>query len=164
MNWALLVVDMQKEYYRGTGATSMDAAVPYIEAALALFRARGLPVVWIQDKDVESGVVPGTKGFEIIDALKPETGEKIVHKEYGNSFNKTELYAYLVERGVGAVVVTGYSAEYCVHNTARGAKDLDLPAVLLRGAMASATVENIPFAEGINEVVSFGALKAFLSN
>ncbi|HVO44159.1 MAG TPA: hypothetical protein VMT34_16135, partial [Aggregatilineales bacterium] len=60
------------------------------------------------------------------------------------------------------VVVTGFSAEYCVLSTCQGARDLDLTPMILRGSLASTTPDNIPFVESISDVISYGALKKIL--
>jgi len=57
---------------------------------------------------------------------------------------------------------TGFCAEYCVLATYRGAEDLDLTPVLLRGALASGSLENIAFVESVSDVISYGALKRVL--
>ncbi|QQO08734.1 cysteine hydrolase family protein [Breznakiella homolactica] len=159
MNMALLIIDMQKAYYEGPGKVSMDKAAEYISEALGLFRENGLPIVWIQDADEEDGIVPGTRGYEIIDILKPETGEEIVSKTYSNSFNKTDLFPFLTSRNADTVIITGYSAEYCVLSTYRGAKDHDLFPILLRHGLASDSKENNTFVEDISETVTLNVLR-----
>lgn len=164
MKCALLIIDLQKAFCIGEAQKSMDYACWGINAILPSFRDKGLPVVWIQHKDNEDGILPGTEGFELIDQLKPEEGEYHIHKEYGNSFNKTGLYELLMEQQVDTVVITGFCAEYCVLSTFRGALDLDLTPVLLKGTLASGNSENIRFVEDINDVISFSMLKKVLNN
>ncbi|MBU0928292.1 MAG: isochorismatase family protein [Spirochaetes bacterium] len=162
MKMALMVIDLQKAYYAGTSRPSMDAASEYVNAALAAFRKKSLPVVWVQHVDEDDGSVPGSVGFELIDALEPLEGEHRIQKRYGNAFNKTDCGAYLASLGVDTVVMAGYCAEYCVLSTCRGAKDLDLTPILLRGSLASGNPERIPFVEAVNDVVSYGALLKML--
>jgi nicotinamidase-related amidase len=162
MKPALLVVDMQDAYHKGPAAQSMDAACEYINAAAELFRGKGLPVVWIQHKDEYDGALPGLPGFQIIGGLSPQPGEPRVVKEYSNSFNKTGLREILESRGVDTAIVTGYCAEHCVLSTCRGAKDLDLFGVILRGGIASGTAEHVGFVERISDVISYGALLSAL--
>ena len=161
MKMALLVIDLQKAYYP-EAAASMDSACRYINGILPLFRAKGLPVVWIQHVDEGDGAVEGKPGFDLIDALKPLAGEIRVSKRYNNSFNKTSLASILAEAGVETVVVAGYCAEHCVLSTYRGAKDLDLTPVLLRGAIASGDAENLAFVEKVNDLVSYSFLAKVL--
>jgi nicotinamidase-related amidase len=162
MKPALLIVDMQKAFHTGPAVASMDAACEYINAAAALFRKRGLPVVWIQNKDEYDKALPGLPGFDIVDGLKPLDTEPRVTKEYSNSFTKTDCKKILDSHGVDTVIVTGYAAEHCVLSTCRGARDLDLFSILLRGGLASSVPEDIGFVERISDVMSYGALLSAL--
>jgi hypothetical protein len=58
--------------------------------------------------------------------------------------------------------VTGFSAEYRVLSTYRGAQDLDLTPIILRGSLASDNLENIKFVESIGSIISYGVLKKVL--
>lgn len=164
MKPALLVIDVQKEFFKTSPGTtqSLNDAIEYINAAIALFREKGLPVICVQDKDVESNVIPGTEGFDLPDSLAIKEVDLHIVKTYQNAFNKTPLASALEDLGVDTVVITGYCAEYCVLSTCRGAKDLDLTPILLRNALASGSPENIRFVENVNDVISFGALKKVL--
>ena len=164
MNPALLVIDVQKEFFKfsETTAQSLESAIEYINAAIALFRERGLPVVSIQHLDEEEKLVPGEEGFDLPEELDILPSDLCIHKTYGNAFNKTSLADELRELGVDTVIVTGFCAEYCVLSTCRGAEDVDLTPIILRGSLASGIPENIRFVESVSNVVSYGALKKFL--
>lgn len=164
MKPALLVIDVQKEFFGFSPATaqSLHDAIEYINAAIALFREKRLPVICIQQVEEEENLVPGEEGFELPDELKILPSDLHIHKTYGNSFNKTTLEAELRATGVDTVIITGFCAEYCVLSTYRGAQDLDLTPILLRGSLASGTPEHIRFVEAISDVISYGALKKVL--
>ncbi|GHU03827.1 isochorismatase [Spirochaetia bacterium] len=163
MRLALLVIDMQKAFYEGFGRESMDNAAKHINDAVRLFRKKNYPVVWIQNENRNDNFVPGSAGFDMIDALlKPADGEKRIVKRYPNSFNKTDLLEYLIREKIDTVVVTGYNAAYCVLSTYRGASDEDLTPLLIKNASASDKQENITFVEGICDLVSFRALDTLL--
>jgi nicotinamidase-related amidase len=164
MKPALLVVDIQKAFYGSNPITthSLEEAVETINAAIALFREKGLPVLCVQDVEAEDNRVPGEEGFELPDQLDVLDSDVHIHKTYGNAFNKTPLAEELRVLGVDTVIITGYCAEYCVLSTYRGAKDLDLTPILLRGSLASDNPENIVFVESISDIISYGALKKVL--
>jgi nicotinamidase-related amidase len=164
MKLALLVIDIQKAFFEGGPITvqSLNNAVEHINAAIELFRKKGLPVVSVQDMDDEEGVVPGAAGFDLPAHLNILDSDLHIHKCYGNAFNKTLLEAELRVLGVDTVIVTGYCAEYCVLSTYRGAKDLDLTPIILRGSLASDIPENIGFVERMSDVISYGALRKVL--
>lgn len=164
MKPALLVIDVQKEFFKfgPTTAQSLDEAMEYINAAIALFRERDLPVICVQQVDEEEKLVPGEEGFGLPEQLDILPSDLHIHKTYGNAFNKTSLESELQDRGIDAVIITGFSAEYCVLSTYRGAQDLDLTPIILRGSLASDSPENIKFVESICNIMSYGVLKKVL--
>jgi nicotinamidase-related amidase len=164
MKPALLVIDVQKKFFTFSPTTgrSLTDAMEYINAAIGLFREKELPVVCVQHVDEEEYLVPGEEGFDLPEELEILPSDLHIHKTYGNSFNKTTLADDLRELGVDSVIITGFCAEYCVLSTYRGAQDLDLTPMILRGSLASDTLENIRFVERISDIISFGALKKVL--
>jgi nicotinamidase-related amidase len=161
MKPALLVIDIQKEFFKfsSTTAQSLNEAIEYINAAIALFRKKDLPVICIQHMSEEEKLVPGEEGFELPEELAVLPSDLHIHKKYGNSFNKTSLESQLRDSGIDTVIITGFCAEYCVLSTYRGAEDLDLTPVILRGSLASSNLENIKFVEDISNIMSYGVLK-----
>jgi nicotinamidase-related amidase len=161
---ALLVIDVQKSFFdiSPTIAQSLKEAIETINAAIALFRGKHLPIISIQHVDQENGLVPGTPGFDLPDELEILASDLHIHKTYGNAFNKTPLAQALQAQGVDTVIVTGFCAEYCVLGAYRGALDLDLTPMLLRGAIASGKIENIGFVESICAILSYGVLEKIL--
>ena len=164
MKPALLVIDVQNEFfgYNQACAESLKSAIPYINAAIALFRKKNLPIVAIQHKSEEENLVPGKPGFDMPESVKLEPQDMRIAKTYGNSFTKTGLAEKLREMGVDTVVVTGFCAEYCVLSTYKGAEDYDFKPIILRGSIASDNSEHIRFVEEIADTISFGALKTLL--
>ncbi|MBN2677666.1 MAG: isochorismatase family protein [Anaerolineaceae bacterium] len=163
MKSALFVIDVQKAYFDAQTNDSLNNAIEYINAAIALFRTKGSPVISIQHMNREEGHVPGSKGFDLPESLQINPDDLHIHKEYGNAFNKTPLAAELKKMGVDTVILTGFCAEYCVLSTYHGAKDLDLTPILLRNSLASPSARNIRFVESISEVISLHALEKFMS-
>ncbi len=164
MKPALLVIDVQKAFFDISPETtaSLNMALDYINAAIALFRQHELPVLCIQHIDEGDGLLPDTEGFALPAALQILPTDTHIHKTYGNAFNKTPLMEELQKSGVDTVIITGFCAEFCVLSTCRGAQDVDLKPIILRGSLASVAPENIPFVERINDVISYGALRAML--
>jgi nicotinamidase-related amidase len=161
MKSALLVIDVQKQFFKfsPTTAQSLDDAIEYVNAAIELFREKGLPIICIQHVDEENELVPGKEDFELPETLNILASDPHIHKTYGNSFNKTPLAEKLQELDVDTVILTGFCAEYCVLSTYRGAQDLDLTPIVLRGSLASSVPENIRFVESISDIVSYGSLQ-----
>ena len=164
MKPALFVIDIQKSFLdiNPAAKTSIGDAIWVINYAIDLFRKKDLPVVCIQHMNEEHDLLPGKEGFEIPEDLAIQDSDLRIHKTYGNSFNKTPLEEELRKQDVDTVIVTGFSAEYCVLATYHGARDLDLTPIMLKGSLASGNPENIRFVEGICEVMTFGVLKKML--
>ena len=164
MKPALFVIDVQNEFFNMNQACSdsLKGAIEYINAAICLFRKKNLPIVAIQHKSEEEGLIPGKPGFDIPQSVKLEPQDMRIVKTYGNSFNKTGLAEKLRELGVDTVIITGFCAEYCVLSTYRGAQDCDLTPILLKGSLASGNAEHIRFVEEITDTISLGALKTLL--
>lgn len=164
MKPVLLVIDVQKAFFEDSPETaqSLNSAIEYINAAIELFRKKDLPVICIQHIDTEGNVLPGTPGFDTPEHMQILPGDVHIHKTYRNSFCKTNLAETLQGLGVDTIIITGFCAEHCILSTCRGADDLDLTAILLRGAIASGSQENIRFVESINNLISFGALATIL--
>ena len=164
MKPVLLVIDVQKRFFEFGPATaqSLNDAIEYINAAIALFRERNLPIICVQHMDEEERLVPGQEGFGLPDELGILPSDVHVHKTYGNAFNRTSLGDALRDVGADTVIITGFCAENCVLSTYRGAEDLDLTPVILRGSLASGSVENIKFVESISNIISYGVLKKVL--
>jgi nicotinamidase-related amidase len=161
---ALLVIDVQNEFFNASQgcSDSLKSAIEYINAAIDLFRKKNLPIVVIQHKNEEQGLVQGKSGFDVPESVKLEPQDTRIVKTYSNSFTKTGLAEKLKELGIDTVIVTGFCAEFCVLSTYKGAEDFDFKPIILKGSLASDNVEHIRFVEEISEMISFGALKTLL--
>lgn len=164
MKPALMIIDMQKEYFSGKSKESMIKASEYINEVLGSFREKRLPIIWVQDMDKDCKVIPGTDGFEVIDLLKRKDGEISIHKEYGNTFNKTECGTILKSKDIDVIFMAGYCAENCVLSTYRGSLDLDFVPFLIQNAIASGDQENLLFVEKICDTVPYNIISKILEN
>jgi nicotinamidase-related amidase len=164
MKAALLIIDVQKESIKTESITSQSIrkAIACINAAIILFRKNSLPIIGIQYINEEEHLVPGMDGFEITETVNILPSDIRIQKTHGNAFINTDLQRILKENNINTLILTGYSAEYCVLSTYRGARDLDLHPIILRNSIASENSENIKFVENICEIVSLVALQNLL--
>jgi nicotinamidase-related amidase len=163
MKPVLLIVDMQNKFFDNEACVdSLKSAVEYINAAIDLFRKKNLPIIVIQHRSEELGLVAGNPSFDVPVTLKLQPQDMRFEKAYGNSFKKTGLQEKLRDLGVDTVIVTGFCAEHCALSTYEGAQDLDFTAIILKGSLASDNAEHIRFVEEITETISIGALTAML--
>ncbi|MEW2166192.1 cysteine hydrolase family protein [Streptomyces sp. NPDC007084] len=114
---ALLVIDMQ--HGAVDGAHNRSDVIENINSLVARARAEGVPVIWVQHSD--DGMKEGSHAWEYVPELVREDTEPVVHKNYGDSFEATDLEKVLAERAVGHLVVTGAQTDACVRSTLHGA-------------------------------------------
>lgn len=142
MDTALLVIDIQNDYFPGGANPLFEAGKAAAKAAdiIELSRKKGWPVIYIQHFSTRPGstfFVPDTFGVEIESSVRPLPGEKIIPKHFPNSFRETGLEAYLRELGVKKLVVCGMMTHMCVDATVRAAKDLGFEVTLVGDACAT---------------------------
>jgi nicotinamidase-related amidase len=165
MKPAIMIIDMQKAFYVDeTTKKTMDNACEYINVLVEQFRAKTLPIVWVQHINENDNLVEGQDGFNIIEKLCPAATEPRIFKKYGNSFNKTECQKILASNSIDTVFLSGFCAEGCVLATYAGAKNFDLTPVIVRSTLASGSIENMKFVENICELISIKALIKILEN
>lgn len=116
-NPALLVIDVQKGVMARTH--DRDRVVANIAALVARARACEVDVVWVQHR--AAGLEPGSEAWQYVPELVPQEGEAVVAKEFGDSFEATDLADVLAERAVGHLYVTGAQTDQCVRSTLHGA-------------------------------------------
>ena len=139
---ALLVIDIQNDYFPG-GAMELegaDAAGAKAGAALKRFREKGLPVIHVRHLSTRPGAtffLPGTKGAEIHAAVTPQGAETVVEKNFPNGFRNTGLQDILDRQGIKNLVVAGMMTHMCVDATVRHAADLGYKVTLLGDACAT---------------------------
>jgi nicotinamidase-related amidase len=139
---ALLVIDIQNDYFPG-GAMELeaaDAAGAKAGIALAKFRKSGDPVIHVRHLSVRPGstfFLPGTRGVEIHSSVSPRDAEMVIEKSFPNSFRGTRLEQALKESGVKNLVVAGMMTHMCVDATVRHAADLGYKITLLGDACAT---------------------------
>ena len=139
---ALVIIDIQNDYFPGgkMELEGADAAAANAANALARFRKDGLPVIHVRHLSMRPGstfFIPGTSGAEIHAAVKPQGGEKVIEKNFPNSFRGTELERVLKEAGVKELVVAGMMTHMCVDASVRQAADLGYKVTLLGDACAT---------------------------
>ena len=116
-NTALMVIDVQNGVV--TGAHARDEVVANINSLVDKARAEGVPVVWVQHSDDD--MPQGSPDWEYVPELVREDSEPLVHKNYGDSFEGTDLEDVLAQAGVGRLVVTGAQTDACIRSTIHGA-------------------------------------------
>ena len=142
MKTALLVIDIQKDYFPGGKYPLVNPLEAAKKAYMILqcFREHGGHHVHIQHIALKLDApffVKGTTGSDIHDSAAHFVGEPIVYKNYPNSFRQTNLLDMLKEWGIERVVITGMMTHMCVDATARAANDLGFKVIIAEDACAT---------------------------
>jgi len=135
--FAMIVIDMQNDFVLPDAPACVKGAfetIPRIRKLLDYFRTKGLPVFHIvreyrsDGSDIEitrrdsflnlkTYVIPGTKGCEIVEDLKPLPGEYRIVKQRFSAFMNTELDLILRRLGVTHLAVCGTQYPNCIRTT-----------------------------------------------
>lgn len=146
MNKALLIIDIQNDYFENGAATLVGAEKAAENAKLILiqFRKQNLTVVHIQHiakRPDATFLIPKTKGVEIHESVLPISNERVITKYFPNSFRDTGLLQYLRSKKITDLVICGMMTHMCVDSTTRAAKDLKFNCVVVGDACATKDLE-----------------------
>ena len=137
---ALLFVHMQNAIIKAPSvleplghirATEEDKIIPKMEKLLAAFRAKGLPVIFVNAYTPEETKLPvygrfwpslsrnrvnykGTADVDVIDELKPQAGEPLFYNWPFGIFQGNDLEKYLAEQGIETIVLAGVATGMAV--------------------------------------------------
>jgi nicotinamidase-related amidase len=138
MTTALLVIDMQG-FVAARTAAGRERVNPQAEERtadlLALFRARGLPVIHVHHDEPGSPVTLGQPDGAVLACAAPAPGETVLTKSASSAFTGTGLDALLRGQGIDRIVLTGAVAAFCVTSTTRAASDLGYRVILPQDAV-----------------------------
>jgi nicotinamidase-related amidase len=116
-NTALLVIDVQNGVVGE--AHQRDAVVANVGSLVEKARREQVPVVWVQHSD--EGLAKGTDDWRIVPELAPGDAEPLIEKNYGDSFEDTNLETVLSGLGIGRLLVVGAETDACIRSTIHGA-------------------------------------------
>lgn len=155
---ALLLVDMQNVYLSGSEFETDDweKIVANVKKLIECCRNEKIPIVFIRmwyrpdgsdalpnfPRDIKgrpSYAVAGTKEAGILDALKPEKGEIIIHKQRMSAFFQTNIELTLQGLGVKHLMVTGVSTDVYVLATIHDAYFRGYEITIVKDACGSET-------------------------
>jgi nicotinamidase-related amidase len=170
---ALLIIDVQRDFTLKSGNAEIPGtlqAVRYIKPLVEVSRKRGYPIIHVirlyradgsnvdmcRRRAIQNGkqiVIPGSKGAELMDELKPSSDFKldsdsllsghlqmigpmewIMYKPRWGAFYKTLLEKHLHSLGVNTVVVCGCNFPNCPRTTIYEASERDFRTVLAKDA------------------------------
>jgi biuret amidohydrolase len=137
-------------------------AIPNAKSVLATARKRGMLTIFVnigwrpgfpelpenqyyplvQGAKDENKCIVGTWEAEVIDALRPMSGEPIVINFGSDSFEGTDLDRILRAANVGHLFVSGQCIEHVVATTVKRAANMGYNAILIKDATSGFTDSN----------------------
>ena len=174
---ALLVIDVQEEYFDIEGPASFPEAIERLDKLNALidaFAAAGSSVVYVRhahrptgvdlgrmgdfaDADEEDSFIEGTPRVAFHEGLRLLEDKIVVSKTRYDAFQGTDLDAILRTLGITTVVISGYMTSFCCDSTARSAQSRDYETVFVIDAVGGPDLEHLdgrpyPSAEVLDDV------------
>lgn len=142
MNQALLIIDIQNDYFPGGAMELAGSPAAGVQAGklLRAFRQKGRAVIHIQHLSTRPGAtffLPDTPGAQIHQSVAPNAGETVCQKNYPNSFRETPLFEHLRKNQITQLVIAGMMTQMCVDSSTRAAADLGFQCVLAHDACAT---------------------------
>jgi len=116
-NSALVVIDVQNGVM--ADAYRRDDVVANIARSVEKAREAAVPVIWVQH--TSDDLPRQSTRWHLVPELDRRDDEPLVHKEYGDAFEGTDLERVLSERGIGHLVVSGAQTDMCIRSTLHGA-------------------------------------------
>ena len=157
---AVLVIDMQNDFVLPGAVLNVagaQATIPAIQELIKFGRSKGWQIIHIIREHDASGCyadlprrhlfadgkpgycVPGTKGIEIVEGLKPQPGDIIIKKKRNSGFFQTELDSTLRKLGIKTVIISGTQYPNCVRGTAVDAMSYDYNTIVCTDACSAQT-------------------------
>lgn len=152
MSKALILIDIQEDYFEGGACELVNPIQASLEAKklLECFRKNDLPIFHIQHINVVQPhvnyLLPNTYGINIHKNVQPLSSEKIIEKNFPNSFLQTNLENELDKLNIKDVVICGMMSHMCVDATTRAAFDFGFSCTLAHNAC---TTKNIEFNDNV---------------
>lgn len=123
---ALLIIDAQDSFKldRKWERRNNKEFEKNVAQLIDLYRQAKLPIFYFLHSDSDPGFEKSHELYRLMDFIKPRAGEQIIEKDTRNVFTSTNLSAYLLEKGVRRLAITGIQMEQCCETSARVAADL----------------------------------------
>lgn len=123
-NEALLVIDVQNEYFEGgkMPITYPENSFEMIKETMRAARKNNIPIILIQHTETwehADSFRPGTPQHEIHPEVLEIGADVTFEKHKPSSFHETGLDTYLKEHHIDTITICGYMTQMCCDTTAR---------------------------------------------
>lgn len=156
MKKALLVIDVQNEYFTGKlPVTYPQGSLDNIIKAMAASANNNVPIVVVQHTAPQQDSKTFRKGsheWGLHPAIEAQSYDYLMEKNLPGSFTGTDLEMWLRERSIDTVVVSGYMTQMCCDTTARQAMHLGFSVEFLSDATGTLQISNSAGTIGAEEL------------
>jgi len=140
MTTALIVIDVQEEYFGGAlpiQAPPREGSLALITQAMDAATAAGVPVIVVRHNGQpgEGSFEPGSPTWELRPEIANRAHDALIDKQLPGSFTGTPLQEVLSARGVDHLTIAGYMTNVCCDTTARQALHMGMGASILHDAV-----------------------------
>jgi nicotinamidase-related amidase len=146
MNRALLVIDVQNEYFTGALPITYPAGnLANITRVMDVAAAQGIPIVVVQHTFPNPDAPffkRDTYEWQVHAEVVDRKHDLLIEKNFPGSFTGTELEFWLKEHNIDTVVIAGYMSHMCCDTTSRQAMHLGLTVEFLSDATGTLAVSN----------------------
>ena len=146
MKEALLVIDVQNEYFSGCmPVTHPHGSFINVLQAMDAAHAAKVPVVVIQHSSPgpdAAAFCRGTKAWELHPDVMKRPRDVLIEKLLPGSFTRTNLGSWLRERAIDSLTISGYMTQMCCDTTARQAMHLVFGVEFLSDATGTLAIKN----------------------
>jgi nicotinamidase-related amidase len=134
---ALLILDPQNDFFGedNPNLSAFQATVPFINAAIAIFREQHWPILFVQHTSKRKPA--GSDIWKIHPQFNHHPDDICLRKAHFNAFWQTDLETILKAKQVNSVIVCGFLSEFCVLSTLRASMERGFEAAILEGSIAS---------------------------
>jgi len=145
MKRALLVIDVQNEYFTGKMPVSYPpGSLEKIARAMDAARAHHVPVIVVRHSAKgDRGIFkPGTPEWDLHREVAGRPADLVVDKSFPSSFAGTDLEKWLRDNQIETLAITGYMTQMCCDSTARDGFHRGYKVEFLSDATGTLTVGN----------------------
>ncbi|WP_031158554.1 cysteine hydrolase family protein [Streptosporangium roseum] len=147
MKRALIVIDVQNEYF--TGALPIthpprEGSLAAVLTAMDTAREHGIPVVVVQHTSPAGSPLfaAGGHSWELHEEVGRRPYDHLVEKTMASAFAGTDLAGWLDAHGVDTLTVAGYMSQNCDESTARDAHHRGMAVEFLSDATGTLALSN----------------------
>ncbi|MGA0612352.1 cysteine hydrolase family protein [Caldimonas sp. KR1-144] len=145
---ALVVIDVQNEYFAGGGLPiehpPVELSLPNIARAMDAARAHGVPVVVVQHSAPAGAPVfdPGSPGWQLHPEVARRARDLLVDKPMASVFSGAGFADWLARERIDTLTIAGYMTHNCDASTIYEAAHRGLKVEWLHDASGSLPYEN----------------------